>query len=148
VTCPGIEGQIIVVPMRGTLRRVCLFGGGIAACLALASCGNGQNSPPIGVIAAKSAADFVHHTVGLPGGSYPSFWTDVSYRSPDLSLGSTGKVVVRGNCAAVDFYSAKGPQTAFIRNDVRNHRGKWVPEKIIAGRDQFRSLNSATPSCS
>jgi hypothetical protein len=41
--CPGTWGHN-VARMSGSMRRVCLFGVGIVACLTLASCGNGQSS--------------------------------------------------------------------------------------------------------
>jgi hypothetical protein len=105
----------------------------------------GPSARSIAAIAAGSATEFVQHTVGLPNSTYPTFWTDASLRGPGLSLGPLGKVVVRGNCAAVDFVSAVGPETAF----VRHHFGRpWVPERIIAGGSQFRSLDSSAQNCS
>ena len=128
--------------VSGSMRRVCLFGVGIVACLTFASCGNGQNSTLSTGLRATSAAEFVHRTMGLPSGSYPSFWTDAS----NGAFVSTGKVAIEGSCAAVDFDSPGGPETAFVRHDG----SKWVPEKIISEAVNSRALSpppKAAPDC-
>lgn len=133
--------------MNGLVRRVCLFGGGIVACLALASCGDGPKSPSNDALAAKSAVNFLQHSVGLPNNRYPSFWTNGAIRQPYGAPVRTAAVVVQGNCAAVVFDSPSGPKTAFIRLQVRHRNGKWVPEGLIAGANQAKNLDSTAQNC-
>ena len=133
------------------MKRVCLISAVVVACLTLAVYAASRiDTPPppasITTIAARSAADFVSQQMGVPNSSYPSSWTDT--HGPPGSPGvPTGKVVVRGNCAAVDFKSSSGPQTAFIRHYVRHDHAKWVPENVITG-SQLKRLNSTAQTCS
>jgi hypothetical protein len=127
-----------------------VFGVSLAALLKGPSYTSPASAAPtartLAALAAGSATQFVQHTVGLVNSNYPSFWTNTMLSGPHESEVTTGKVVVRGNCAAVDFEGNSGRETAFIRHPHLG--GQWIPERIIPGGGQFRNLNSAAKNCS
>lgn len=100
----------------------------------------------IASIASESAAQFVDHTVGVPNSKLPSFWTNSVRGGPDGLSVSTGKVIVRGKCAAVDFDGSGGAKTAILRHPYFG--SQWVPERIISGGNQFETLDPTAHNCS